>query len=570
MAISSDVYLAGRFFGGPSSWFAGRNLVRTLRADSASDVDAVIEGVESAASEGLTCAGFLAYEAFGSPRTPLAWFQCFESFEPVHFPFGDRLSTPKMWRSSVSEDEFVQNIGKIKKYMESGDTYQVNYTFRLRSHESDARALMARMVAAQPDCYGAYFDTGELVVCSVSPEMFLTIDGDAISTRPMKGTRSRGRTQETDEAMIDELVKSEKERAENLMIVDMARNDLGRIAEVGTVRTPKLFTVETHKTLHQLTSEVHAKSSATLLDIFKATFPPASITGAPKVRTMEIIDELETSSRGVYTGCIGVVGPGRKAVFSVAIRTATLSDGVAEYGVGAGIVWDSDAKSEWEECLLKGAVLGAIPPDTRLIETMRYEAESGYFLLDRHIKRLISSAEQLGFVCDEASVRAHLSLLKEQMLAPVHRVRLLLSSDGTVETEHAPLSEVQKTINVGLKRNAVRSDDPLLRHKTTQRSVFEIALAEFPDCDDVILINERGELTEGCKSNLLVKLDGQWFTPPVECGLLPGTLRQEMLEKAELKERVMKLADLRRAEDIQLVNSVRGRQKVYIQAKIRI
>ena len=567
--MGTDVYLEGRFFGEPGSWFVGRELVRTLRADSCDKVAGVIEEIAGAAADGLTCTGFLAYESLAgtpegqrSPRTPLAWFQCFQSFERVPDPFARKPSTPKIWRSSVTEEEFLENIAKIKRYMAAGDTYQVNYTFRLLSNETDGTALMTRLVAAQPDSFGAYFDTGEHIVCSVSPELFLAIDGLDLVTRPMKGTRPRGRTQETDEAFIYDLTTSEKERAENLMIVDMARNDLGRIAEVGSVRVPHLFKVETYKTLHQLTSEVHARSSASLLEVFKATFPPASITGAPKVRTMEIIDELETSPRGVYTGCIGVFGPGRKGAFSVAIRTAIIdkSSGTAEYGVGAGIVWDSDAGSEWEESLLKGAVLGALDESTKLIETFRYERHRGYFLLERHLDRLCSSSASLGFVFDRENVLKALSDLEIEMDDGAYKVRLLLSPSGEVELHNSKIEEPSGTARIAVLENCVDSSDPLLRHKTTRRTVFESARALFPDCDEVILTNERGEVTEGCTTNVLVEIDGSWYTPPVSCGLLPGTLRGELLDTGEIQERVLSVQDLERAEHVQIVNSVRGRR----------
>lgn len=581
--MGSDVYLEGRFFGEPGSWFIGRDLVKTLRADSFDEVPGVIEDLEAAATDGLTCAGFLTYEAFGgldvaqrSPRAsraPLAWFQCFRSFELVPDPFACDPSTPRIWRSSVTEEEFFQSFAVIKRYMAAGDTYQVNYTFRLRSCECDGKALMARLVDAQPDSFGAYFDTGEQVVCSVSPELFLTIDGEDLVTRPMKGTRPRGRTQETDEAFIHDLTTSEKERAENLMIVDMARNDLGRIAEVGSVHVPNLFAVETYKTLHQLTSEVRARSNASLLEIFAATFPPASITGAPKVRTMEIIDELETSRRGVYTGCIGVFGPGRKGAFSVAIRTAVIdkSSGTAEYGVGAGIVWDSDAGSEWEESLLKGAVLGALDGETKLIETLRYQRPDGYFLLERHLDRLSSSSASLGFVCDRASVVNALSDLDCEMDDGGYKVRLLLSPSGEIELHNSKIEETGGTARVAVLENSVDSSDPLLRHKTTRRAVFETARAKFPDCDEVILTNERGEVTEGCTTNVLVEIDGFWYTPPVSCGLLPGTLRGELIDTGAIQERVLTLQDLERAEHVQIVNSVRGRRTaVLVHATSRV
>jgi para-aminobenzoate synthetase/4-amino-4-deoxychorismate lyase len=372
----------------------------------------------------------------------------------------------------------------------------------------------------------------------------------------MKGTRPRGRFPAEDAALAAELRASPKERAENLMIVDLLRNDAGRVAEFGSVRVERLFEAERYETVHQLTSTIRARVRTGLAGLFGALFPCGSVTGAPRVRTMEILAAAEDEPRGVYCGAIGFASPG-EAVFSVAIRTVVVdrAAGRAELGVGSGITWDSDAAAEYRECLDKAAFTHHPPNDFRLLETVLYEPGAGFFLLDGHLSRMAESAAYFGFRFDRVEVlRAlHASL---DANAPL-RIRILLERTGAAEVQTAPVTHAHSAARVALAAEPVDSRDPLLFHKTTRREPYDRRRAARPDCNDVLLVNERGELTESTLANLVVRLDGALWTPPLESGLLPGVLRAHLLARGEIRERVLHPGDLRRTDAIYLINSVR-------------
>lgn len=376
----------------------------------------------------------------------------------------------------------------------------------------------------------------------------------------MKGTRPRGRWTEEDDALAAELLTSPKERAENLMIVDLLRNDAGRVSEFGSVRVERLFEVERYETVHQMTSTIRSRTrpDATLTDVFSALFPCGSVTGAPKVRTSEIIAEIEDGPRGAYCGAIGFASPG-EAVFSVAIRTLLIDHarGEAELGVGSGVTYDSDAGAEYRECLAKAAFAHRPPNDFRLLETLPWEPDDGFFLLDGHLRRLARSAAYFGFRCDIDDVERRLDAAAEQAPRRSHRVRLLLDRDGRIEVECAPLVSSPEPVRVGIAREAVDAREPLLFHKTTRRDVYERAAASHPDCDDVLLVNARGEVTESTIANVVVEMEGGRWTPPLECGLLPGVFRDQLLRRGEVRERILRPEDLARADAVWLVNSVR-------------
>jgi para-aminobenzoate synthetase/4-amino-4-deoxychorismate lyase len=421
------------------------------------------------------------------------------------------------------------------------------------------------MIQAQPVDYPAYVDTGRHVLCSASPELFFRLDGNFITCRPMKGTVKRGRTLAEDEAQAKWLHASEKNRAENVMIVDMIRNDLGRVAEIGSVRVPELFTTERYRTLWQMTSTVTAKTRASFAELMTALFPCASITGAPKVSTVNIIAHLETTPRGVYTGCIGMLAPGRKAQFNVAIRTVTVDRqrSEAEYGVGGGIVWDSTAEGEYDEALLKARIITQKHPAFDLFETLRWTPTEGYFLLERHLSRLGDSAAYFGFPFDRGKTSSHLADLAGSFPPTPLRVRLLLKPDGSLNYQTAPLPGTPSLpLRVKLASAPLNSDDIFLFHKTTHRDVYEKARAACPDCDDMLLHNERDELTEFTIGNLVAEINGELVTPPVECGLLAGTFRAHLLAQGEIREKVITREELPSFKQIFLVNSVRGWQKV--------
>jgi para-aminobenzoate synthetase/4-amino-4-deoxychorismate lyase len=397
----------------------------------------------------------------------------------------------------------------------------------------------------------------------------------------MKGTLPRGLTFSKDRKNAETLQNSPKDRAENIMIVDMLRNDIGRVADAGSVETLSRFDVEKYPTVWQMTSAVQGtlsqrRKGATntelvdgelsafaplreIKNIFKALFPCASITGAPKAKTMEIIQGLEASPRGIYTGSIGFIAPNGDAQFNVAIRTAVIQDGKAEYGIGGGIVWDSDAKSEYEEAISKAAILTKRMPDFQCLETMLWE-DGEILLLERHLKRLAESAEYFDFKCDFEKIREHLRNLR--LKAPT-RIRLLLSKDGRFETQTFEIKRDEGVAStLAVAKEPIDSTDVFLYHKTTNREVYETAKANFPDADDVLLYNERDEVTESCIANIVVELDGRKVTPPVSCGLLAGTFRDELLENGEIEERVITLDDLKCADSICLINSVRKWREV--------
>jgi para-aminobenzoate synthetase / 4-amino-4-deoxychorismate lyase len=556
---------------GPRSFRFG-GLREVLRADTLSDVLPVLARAQAAADAGLHAAGFVAYEAAPAfdpafrthppdPRLPLAWFAVYETRRETASdeapPFD--AEPPGAWRSPVSEAAYQATVERIRDLIAAGDTYQVNLTFPLRApFRGDAEALYARLCRAQRAAYCALLRLGDISIVSLSPELFFRAADGTLELRPMKGTRPRGRWVEEDDALAAELAASPKDRAENLMIVDLLRNDAGRVAEVGSVRVERLFEVERYETVHQLTSTIRSdlRPDADLPAIFRALFPCGSVTGAPKVRTTEIIADVEDAPRGVYTGAIGVVSP-REMVFSVAIRTLLLDHaaGTAELGVGSGITHDSAPAAEYRECLEKAAFVHHEPRSFQLLETMLWKPDDGFFLLDGHLHRLLASARYFGFRADEGEIRR---ALQPPAAAKPHRVRLLLARDGTVHVEAAPLvPSPPEPLRVAISDDAVDSRDAHLYHKTTLRDPYDRRLAARPDCDDVLLLNERGEVTESTLANLVVRLDDALWTPPLTSGLLPGVMRAAALAAGDVRERVLRPDDLTRAQEIWLINSVR-------------
>jgi para-aminobenzoate synthetase/4-amino-4-deoxychorismate lyase len=377
----------------------------------------------------------------------------------------------------------------------------------------------------------------------------------------MKGTAARGLTFRRDAQFREGLRRSAKDRAENAMIVDMMRNDMGRVAETGSVVVESAFDVEKYPTVYQMTSTVRARTAEPFGRIVEALFPCASITGAPKVRTMQIIRELEPSPRGAYTGCIGYLTPAGSARFSVAIRTAVIdrAAGTAEYGVGGAIVWDSDQANEYIECQTKAAVLQAEAPEFDLLEAILHEGERGYFLLDEHLGRLAESAEYFDFAVDLPAIRQRLVEFAGHLGGEPAKVRLSLGRTGRVTVESVPLSAIALPTPLRLKLadQAVDDRNVFLYHKTTCRSVYESAYACRGECDDVVLWNTHGQVTETTRANIVVELDGRLVTPPVECGLLAGVFRGHLLRTGEIAERIVTVDDLGRAGRIWAVNSVR-------------
>ncbi len=411
-------------------------------------------------------------------------------------------------------------------------------------------------------------NTEEWSACSASPELFFHLDGTDLISRPMKGTAPRGLMFQDDIKQAEWLYHSEKNRAENVMIVDMVRNDIGRIAHTGGIEVNDLFTVEKYPTVWQMTSTVRAKTKAGLCEILGSLFPPASITGAPKIRTMQIIEELETTPRRIYTGSIGFMSPHRKAQFNVAIRTV-LIDKIkekAEYGVGGGIVWDSTDTIEFDECQTKTRILTARMPDFSLLETILWMPEDGYYLLRHHLARLRESAAYCSFSADIGDIRDRLFSLIPTFPNTAHKIRLLLAKDGCIACQSEVLRHSASTHRqrVCLAPLPIDSSNPFLYHKTTNRGMYDQVLAVCPGYDDVILWNEKYEVTESCIAHIVVELDGELYTPPVRCGLLAGTFRAHMLDQGKARERVISMEDLARSPHIYLVNSVRKEQEAFV------
>lgn len=555
-----------------ASWRFGE-YVETISASHGHEVAGVLNQIEQATEAGLYAVGFVAYEAASALNPdlpalppveglPLVWFALFRERYDVEAGAGIASGAADVsLESQKSLEIYSGDVERIRSYIAAGDCYQVNYTFPLQGTCSGKfKDLYARVGAAQRAPFCAYIDTGRFEILSASPELFFALKDGKITTRPMKGTARRGRWSAEDRAAVEQLRESPKERAENLMIVDLLRNDLGMVAETGSVTVDALFEVETYPTIHQMTSTVSARLRAGtgLTDIFRALFPCGSVTGAPKRRSMEIISEFEKMPRGVYCGAIGCVAPGGEALFSVAIRTMVLdtqTDSVA-MGVGSAVTWDSEAAAEYAECLGKGAFVNQQSPDFRLIESLRLE-NGEYTLLDRHLNRLAASAEYFGFCCDRIHVLKALSDHAEHTTG-LRKVRLLLAANGSFDVSSEVLAESQAALRVAVSPVRVDSGDCLRFHKTTRRELLDTARLNRPDCDEVLLLNEHGQVTEGSYHSLVIRLDGKFVTPPLSCGLLPGVLREELLEQGTIAEQVLTPDDLERAEEMWLINSVRG------------
>lgn len=482
-------------------------------------------------------------------------------------------------RASVSEAEFNAAVASIHAYIEAGDTYQTNYTYRVRFDAyGPLHALYRKLRARQPVPYGALIVLPDgRAVLSFSPELFVRHQRGKLIARPMKGTAAASGDALHDATRAAALAADPKNRAENLMIVDLLRNDLGRIAALGSVQAPRLFEVNRYGDVLQMTSTVQARlrDGATLADLFPALYPCGSITGAPKRRTMQIIRELETTSRGFYTGALGWFDAADAAhgigdfCLSVPIRTLVLqapqTSGVraGEMGVGAGIVHDSVAAGEYAECRLKSHFLIDMPADVELFETIHATHAAGCRHLDRHLQRLGSSAAYFGFPHDEAEVRAALSNACAG-LAPdgAHRLRLALNQAGIVTIRTAPLMPLPGPVRLLIAPQPIAADDLFLRHKTTARERYDAAwrAAETQGAFDMLFCNTRGELAEGARSNLFVKMKGRWYTPPLDAGVLPGVMRAVLLADPawQASERRLALDDLRAADAIMVCNALRG------------
>lgn len=569
--------------------------VGVMSANHSSEIPLLFSRLETALASGFHVAGFVSYECgyhfepfpgarLSSEELPLAWFGIYPS--PIVFDHAQGCFTGPGLLSPVAagpekipaaladgaaleitKDEYCAKILEIKERIASGETYQVNFTdrvsFPLRTSAATAFEALSRH---QTVAYGALINMADLHILSFSPELFFRIRDGRIWTRPMKGTMPRGLDAYEDAQATLRLQNDEKNRSEHVMIVDLLRNDLGRICKVGSIKVEDLFSVEQYETLLQMTSTVSGtlRPGISYYDIFRSMFPGGSVTGAPKIRTMQIIREIERNPRGIYTGAIGFISPRGSSVFNVAIRTLVIKGGGAQMGVGGGIVADSEPMEEYRECLLKAAFLTRTQRDFQLIETMLWDKEFHFLCL--HLKRLESSASYFTFAFDRSAVLSRLHDLSNSFTAGKrYRVRLLLTSSGHITVDSSDFLAAPDTGYVKLSPEHTSSTDVFLRHKTTRREIYDRQHAEAraDGFDDVIFRNEKGEVTEGAVSNIFIRQSGRLFTPPLTCGVLPGVFRHHLLETcATAEERTITMPDLKAADAVFLCNSVRGLRAV--------
>ena len=514
--------------------------IETIEIFAPREVKSALDKIELLQSKGYYLVGYIRYDLNTASSLPLVYFEAFDSFEP----FEQKIPEQKIGtivKPLITKEEYTEKVAYIKELIKNGITYEVNYTYpsALKTNANEIE-LYHYLLQNQKTPYNAFLQNKYETILSFSPELFFVKKGNKILTKPMKGTIKRGATDEEDAALKNFLFNDLKNRTENIMIVDLLRNDLGRISKPGTVKADKLFDIEQHKTLFQMTSEISSelKEGVTLYDIIRAIYPCGSITGAPKISTMEIIDTTEHMRRDVYCGAIGYIH-GDEMIFSVPIRILQKKNGETEYRYDAGsaITWSSTAEDEWNETLTKAKFLET---DFSLIET-------GITDFEMHIARLKNSAKALGFTwnSDIEKIKFNPSI--------VNRIELFKDGRFEVTTRAIPAPKVNPKVKIAHK---VNSANPFLYHKTSIRHPFP------KDVFDEICVNEKGELTEGTFTNIGVQLNGTIYTPPVECGLLNGVTRQKLLRDGKIKEKILYPSDLQNAEKIYCFNSVRGMVEV--------
>lgn len=563
---------------------------RVFVARTPVEVERVLEEAETARrASGGTLAGYLAYEAglaleprllpLAAERTgadgPLVWLGLFDAAIPIAASEVPRwlAQRAKGGRASIgpldpqiSTGTYLEAFEALQESIRAGDIYQANLTFRLAgAARGDPLALYAAIRPAAQAGYGGLVFDGSHWLLSFSPELFFTLKDGSAKVKPMKGTRPRGRTPEEDAELAAELAGSVKDKAENLMIVDLMRNDLSRVAVAGSVRVEKPFAVESYPTVHQMVSTVRAtlREGEGAIDMIRALFPCGSITGAPKIRAMELIDRVERDARGPYCGAIGRIGPGNDAAFNVAIRTIRLTPGEndkhhAVLGVGGAIVGDSDGMGEWRECLIKAGFVREAAGGHDLIETMRFDPELGIELLELHLERMKASATELGFSFDRHEARNRIQALCFELEQPA-KLRLLLARSGEIALETMPLpAAVEGPVSCVVLPLPVVPGDWRLRHKSTDRGFYEVALAVAKErgAYETLFVRDDGQVTEGSFTDVFVERNGKLLTPPASLGLLPGVLRRKLLDEGRAEEARLTLDDL--AGGFLIGNATRG------------
>jgi len=545
-------------------WMHHREPVSVVEARTPGDILPALAEIEAASRKGLWAVGWIAYEASPAfdptlevmeptPDLPLLRFVLYRDARPglPVRPSGSHSLSP--FQPNLTEAAFSMQVHQVKDAIARGETYQVNLTYGgTLDFQGDPWSWFRALRGTRPGPYPFFIEAPDHVLLSASPELFFHLKDRKITCRPMKGTAHPGEE--------DVLRSSIKDRAENVMIVDMIRNDLGKRADKGSVSTERLFEVETYPSVVQMTSTITATGEGSCADWLQALFPCASITGAPKRNTMSWIRELEQSPRGIYTGCIGWISPQQEAEFNVAIRTAALKKSTqqVEYHTGCGIVWDSDPAREYAESLLKTRVLHQQQDPFDLIETMRVEETGNIALLTEHLTRLETSAAELGYEIDLPAIREDL-IGKALAWRRAGKLRLLLSMDGTWESTVSEPPDPGAIQTFRIDSEATPSCHQELRHKTTRRSLYQQARTRCPDVDETLLVNERGELMEFSIGNLIVRFQNDWVTPPLSSGGLPGIFRGSLITSGKVREQVLTPADLEKADEIQLINAVRGK-----------
>lgn len=528
--------------------------------------------LQQAVNQGYYIAGYVAYEAasglinflptYPKGDLPLIWFGVYKEPDLHNQPFSS--VTPDLdWQLDTSFTKYQQAIHTIRQHIKSGDVYQVNYTVRLACsfHINDSFALYRKICQAQQADYCAYLDIGNYQLLSASPELFFHWKQGIITTKPMKGTIGRGKNIDLDKKQASLLANSFKDQAENLMIVDLLRNDLSKIAQLNSIQVPQLFTLEKYPTLFQMTSTIkaHTKPNTSLLNIFQALFPCGSITGTPKASAMKIISQLETTPRGAYCGAIGFVTPNQEAIFNVAIRTIQVNTAKAQayYGVGGAITWDSTDQNEYQEVFTKAKVLTEQPVPKELIESLLL-INGHYFLLALHMMRLKKSAQYFNFAFNYFDLKKQLIQIAKQHAQGIYKVRLLLTQAGDSRCHLNNIAPLKEALKASWSPINIHSQNIFLYHKTSNRDFYPNVTLE----KDYLLCNEREEVTEFVNGNLVILKQEQWLTPPIKSGLLAGTFRQWLLNKKFIHEQVLFKEDIVKAEQIIFINSVRGARPV--------
>ena len=546
--------------------------------------------LEKRLAEGFSLAGYITYETgygFESDSCssfqgkevslPLAWFGVYRAPKLLHEEEMKQLLSGECFSGQpvfdLTRDQYVEKIEKIKQQIAAGNVYQINFTGRYRfTFEGSVPGFLGRLSGKQSGAYSAWLSLGTHDILSLSPELFFRRRGNSIEARPMKGTSKRGTNAEDDRLKRDWLRSDEKNRAENLMIVDLLRNDLGRICRPGSVKAPELFVTETYPTLHQMVSSVQGEllDDCSLYDLFRAVFPCGSVTGAPKIRAMQLIQELEHSPRGVYTGTIGYMLPDRSMCFNVSIRTLEIRGEQGVYGAGSGIVWDSKPEEEFAECRLKAKILDPEPEKGfGIFETMLFNGS--YVWLEEHLLRMERSAQDLGFSFNGERIREKLERLAESEFDGKRRykVRFELQRDGGLKTvfEELPNKPAHVPARVCRASVALDADEPLHKHKTTERQPYDefFQKALSAGYDEVLFCNERGEVTEGAISNVIILKKGRYYTPKLSSGLLNGIYRRYFLAtRLAVEEKILLMEDIRSADLFFICNSVRGLRKAVL------